>query len=417
MSIPQPQLFKPYYERSVNDLDSCIPRYLYKGCQQFQEICHNEYLRYTELNDALVQRYNGQWHKLKHLDQTSYPRYQKRLEELDQLYGFNMTRDLYCDLNKIHCASGLESQSVMRSTSHSTASSKTFELRSAKSPKRGKSKHPILEGTIASTQRDIPSLQVDEDYFPCDRKPDSGLNPRKLTRFLSNPTPNAIFYIDQDTFQKDFLAEDNRLRFSFFRQNILITMAPLSEHANATTELEKPVWRWLITMNLEDSIRGFGGSGVAAKNDSNEIKVPDASYGPKEAPSQSDPGRPSLILEIGNTQSLPSLEENARWWLDRQKGDAKVCITCKLDRNPRLVLDLWERQTVNSREITSHAQHIIITRSKNGEVNIRGSPLHLKFSLVFQRPCNADSNEHDLTIQSERLIRIAKDIWTFQGLN
>lgn len=380
MPIHQPQRIQPH-ERSLDDLPLYIPRYIYKGRQQFREIKQIEFTRYEELNRALIQRYNGQQHMYNHLHQVSYPHYRDCLERLDRRYENSMPRNTF--YNTHHSFLPL------------TQSANAF---------------------CSSTVTQYDRTSSDNRHSP--ESYESGTKRNNLQNFFYNSTPYFIFHISQTLFEKDFLKPESRERFSFFRQNLLLTMAPTEEHGYAAGELTTRITIWVASMNLNSDIAAYIGSGVPAINDQTEIKVPDAAFGPETAPAGFSTRRPSCTVEIGKTQSLTILEDAAKWWLNPAKGAASVCITCKLDTTPRLVIDVWERQVLEGRQAeTIRAQHIIITGSKKSNgITIRGSPFHLKFNLLFRRLPRDHTHEHDLVIEDDQLQIIANRIWRHQGL-
>lgn len=351
MSPYQPQ------PKSLDNLPSYIPRYIYQNHQQFREIRQIEFIRYQELNHAVNGRKNGERNAYVHLSQVN-SHYQERLEELNNRYRGSIPQKT-CD--EFHQSSTLSSQSAAVLKSYGSRKS---------------------------------NLEV----------------------FFNNPTSYTLFYIHQSRFEKDFLQVNTRERFSIFRHNLLLVMAPPSEaHGIATGEITMKIARWIFRMNLENEIAVYPSSGVTAIDDPEERRVPDYAYARKAVPAGLT-RRPTCTVEIGNTQSLPSLEDDAKWWLDPLKGGASACITCKLDRTPRIVIDVWERQGSNGQEAKiRRACHIIITKSKkSSEITIRGSPLRLEFNLLFGRlPMG---QEHNLVIGDDQLRAIAREIWKEQGL-
>ena len=173
-------------------------------------------------------------------------------------------------------------------------------------------------------------------------------------------------------------------------------------------------------MDLKSSIKNWVGSGIRAVDRSQETRIPDACLGPAHPPVGFPSGRPSLVLEVGNTQSQPSLEENAVWWLDAKKGGAAICLTCKLFKNKKIDIDVWERQVPEgqpaNRAIITKAQHIIASHDKNRqEVSVRGGPLRIKFSL-FMRRVPDPVKEYDLILEEEQPKDFASGIWEERGM-
>lgn len=350
MSPYQPQA------RSLDDLPSYIPRYIYQNHQQFREIRQIELIRYQEINDAANRRNNGKRNAYVHPSLVN-SHYQERLEELNNRYRGSMPQKK-CDKFHQSDISSSRSAAVLKSYRRST-----------------------------------------------------------LEAFFKNPTSYILFHIHQSRFEKDFLQGDTRERFSHFQNNQLLVMAPPSvPHGIAAGEMTQEIISWVIGMNLRHDLTLYQNSGITAIDDPDEVRIPDSAFGPRESPAGSPMTRPTCVVEIGKTQSLGSLEDDAKWWLDPLKGGIAACITCKLDRTPRIVIDAWERQGSDGQEAKiRRASHIIITKlKKSNEITIRGSPLRLEFHLLFGRlPVG---QEHDLVIDDNQLRTIAQKIWRVQGL-
>lgn len=350
------------HHKSLDNIPLYIPRYLYQSSQQFSEVFQIECRRYEELNCAVIRRY----HSLEPEDNSThhgiYLRYRDRLQSLERRFGYTWLPATWIKF------SGNAYRLSFRSDSHKS--------------------------------------QKDYLQFLC-----------------YNPTPYFLFIIDQSRFKKDFFTSNNTLlRFRFFQQNTLLAMVPLPEHGLAAGELAGDIHTWIVEMKLRSHIRQWLGSGVSAKDDKSEQRVPDYAMGPKRPPSGHSKDRPTLVVEIGRTQSLPSLGEDGRWWLNPTKGDANICITCKLDRTPRLVIDVWERNIPKGRDgdkdDITRAQHLIITKNKKtDDIVVRGAPMIIKFShLMGRNPDESSTKEKDLVIEEERLKEIAISIWEEEGL-
>ncbi|KAJ6005709.1 hypothetical protein N7451_003653 [Penicillium sp. IBT 35674x] len=192
-------------------------------------------------------------------------------------------------------------------------------------------------------------------------------------------------------------------------------MAPSPAHGVAAGRFTFFIDAWIANMGMESDFQCYSGSGFSALDNDNETRIPDAAFGATNPPAGTLQNRPSFTIEVGDTQSLPSLGCDAQWWLDPTKGGASVCITCKFDRTPRLVIDVWERQTTaRGEEETKKSQHIIIAKSGKAPVTVRGGPLRISFSLVFRKSPVAP--QQDLVIQDDRLKNVALTLWQQMGL-
>ncbi|OQE26538.1 hypothetical protein PENSTE_c005G02940 [Penicillium steckii] len=194
-------------------------------------------------------------------------------------------------------------------------------------------------------------------------------------------------------------------------------MAPSLIHGFTVGRLEKEIIRWITGMDLLDNIETWPGSGIPALDNPTNIRTPDASYGPSQPAVGFSDDRPSFVIEVGYIQTLPSLDSHARWWVDPNKGNAALCLVCKLDRTPRLVIDIWEGGA-HIAPATRPQYHIVMAQKRNtGEITVRGNPLAIRFPLFMRRLPRPESLvERDLILDIEDLKKIARDIWIKQGL-
>ncbi|KAJ5912369.1 hypothetical protein N7504_001252 [Penicillium tannophilum] len=193
-------------------------------------------------------------------------------------------------------------------------------------------------------------------------------------------------------------------------------MAPSPAHGATAGRFTFFIDAWIAAMGMESDFQSYSGSGFSALDNDNETRIPDAAFGASNPPAGTPNNRPSFTIEVGDTQSLPSLDHDAQWWLDPTKGGAAVCITCKLDRTPRLIIDVWERRTTErGEEEIKKSQHIIIAKSRRAPVTVRGGPLRISFNLVFGRSPTAP--QKDLVIEDDRLKNTALMLWQKMGIS
>ncbi|KAJ5224041.1 hypothetical protein N7468_008583 [Penicillium chermesinum] len=134
-----------------------------------------------------------------------------------------------------------------------------------------------------------------------------------------NPTPYFLFFINATHFKEEFFNLESRKRFRFFNQNTLLIMAPRLEHAAAAASIGMEITGWIMGMNLQSQVIPSIGHGVSARDVPNEEKVPDGAFGPVRTPSGFPKRRPSITIEVGLSQTLPRLEDTAKWWLNPTK--------------------------------------------------------------------------------------------------
>ncbi|KAJ9401514.1 hypothetical protein DTO282F9_1711 [Paecilomyces variotii] len=91
---------------------------------------------------------------------------------------------------------------------------------------------------------------------------------------------------------------------------------------------------------------------------------PTASMKAKEADESFHPGSrfgngnaafpwPTLVIEIGNAQSLAKLCEDVRWWFENSKGDVRIVLLMKVHQRSRTItLEKWQLAPPNTSPLT-----------------------------------------------------------------
>ncbi|KOS47903.1 hypothetical protein ACN38_g1163 [Penicillium nordicum] len=112
-------------------------------------------------------------------------------------------------------------------------------------------------------------------------------------------------------------------------------------------------------------------------------KQPDMGWGPRRTP-RGCKKRPTVILEVGVSETEAKLRRDADLWLDPNRGNAYVVITIKLNRKKALVkIDKWVWDGANGTSVLS--QHIEVSENDLDEVKLSGGPLTIPFNLLFLR--------------------------------
>lgn len=136
---------------------------------------------------------------------------------------------------------------------------------------------------------------------------------------------------------------------------------------------------------------------------------------------------PTLVIEAGYSQSLPSLRQKAHWWFDISNHDVKIVILAKLHlRQREITLERWEERQRGARAgatTTRHAsawvaschQTITITESSANpqEYRVASGDLVLSFRLLFLR--DPLPGEDDVVITVLMLQGYAQRVWAAFG--
>jgi hypothetical protein len=174
-------------------------------------------------------------------------------------------------------------------------------------------------------------------------------------------------------------------------------------------------------MDRKREIRVFGAARRrSTSNDSS--KEPDNGMSPKRA--RLFRQWPTLALEIGFSQSLPSLRSNARWWLQKSNnitGKVNIVLIFCVRKSRKLVyLEQWEMTTPppSQRRTRSSAPNIesaeaVPVPACVKEIDITateatGQPLVLGFEKLFLRP--PVGQEGDFIFYTEDLVDLSEGL-------
>lgn len=142
----------------------------------------------------------------------------------------------------------------------------------------------------------------------------------------------------------------------------------------------------------------------------------------------SGPGRewPTIVLEIGRSQTIQSLRMDMQLWFHESQHAVKIVLLAKLNRGDHSIL--IEKYTEELAPIprpgpTTRSTPRVLTPTLRQTLWIReiaasppdykvsGAPLILEFHLLFSRPPDTASGEQDLTIGEEDLAILASATW------
>jgi len=126
---------------------------------------------------------------------------------------------------------------------------------------------------------------------------------------------------------------------------------------------------------------------------------------------------PTLVLEVGLSESLPRLRNDARWWLSNSGGCVNVVLILHINLRTKIIsIEKWELPATGGlvtrlnqqppAQIPTQMQAITIDRNNE-------TPLTLHFHKIFLRqPAQqAEPPEHDLVFTAEDLQGWADAIW------
>lgn len=137
---------------------------------------------------------------------------------------------------------------------------------------------------------------------------------------------------------------------------------------------------------------------------------------------------PTLVIEAGDSESLPALRHDIRWWFDKSHHDVNIVLLAKFDHcRHEILVERWEEERLTSRPgaTTTRAlarsplepllqQAITIARDTTtnpASYNVARGALVLKFELLFLR--NPGPGEGDVIISIPELQSYAEAVWDY----
>ncbi|KAJ5603903.1 hypothetical protein N7537_006859 [Penicillium hordei] len=193
--------------------------------------------------------------------------------------------------------------------------------------------------------------------------------------------------------------------FDLNEELILIKM-PSREHSTAITAVDDAITAALLPMRLFRHLDKYPNTTTQGGT---RGKQPDQGWGSKRPPRGCE-RRPSVVLEVAWSESDSKLNSDVRFWLDPAEGNARICLTLRVDkRQPAIRVENWRLQ--NGRP---HRVQMIPVNKVSNLTTVRNAPLIIPFEDLFLRPPSIPA-EGDIEISQQELKFIADTIWDIQG--
>ncbi|OQE80939.1 hypothetical protein PENNAL_c0043G04560 [Penicillium nalgiovense] len=241
--------------------------------------------------------------------------------------------------------------------------------------------------------------------------PDEDYSPEK-----EDHSEHLIFFIEPTTFEHDFINSDPPIRTNIFfnpKTKILIVKILGPAHEQAKTAFNDMLMLALEPMGLHKSIQSWGNTVMLAIDGTR--KQADGGWGPRRPPKNA-PRRPTIILEVANSETYAKLRRDAQYWIDPERQEANVAIGVNLHtKRPEITIDQWEWSSQTSRPI--NRTHLTISRKSDGAVYF--DPHHplpqlvIPFESLFRCPAQIN-RERDIVIGTQELVEFASMVWEVQ---
>lgn len=258
-------------------------------------------------------------------------------------------------------------------------------------------------------------LELD-DFPPCiHRYPYKGRD--DFLRIYESYLPNGPVYflmknVNKDSFERDFVNTDEDLfikawkEYCFSTKSLLIRMPPSAPHAAAVGFSISFLTMATRELGPEYRVRPFaagridiGGKSLAA----------DGGFMPK-----SDPQRrvPTVVFEVGVSESGPLMQRKIGFWLTRTDGAIQAVIVIRLKNEREVVLQRWcisngapamEQETV--------MEKLYGTTSELSTIRVTNAPFVIPFEKLYLREPRPNSRERDIHLSQQDLKELLSDIW------
>lgn len=233
-----------------------------------------------------------------------------------------------------------------------------------------------------------------------------GHQPRDLTDYI-------LFRFANPSLRDEYLNSEDTPNLSVLSGDLLLLKMVTFEHGGTKGLFDKEICVALSPMGLLHAIRTFSDTTIKPLS-GDPAKQADEAWGPVRPPRGYPRDKPTVVLEVGVSESSAKLRRDAQFWLDSERGQTNFVITCKVDRKmPIITIDTWERTETRAIQCS---QHVVLSKKKKKgeEIGKTHNSLTIPFSHLFRREPE-EPREGDVVLGEESLERIAMLIWMAQG--
>ncbi|KAJ5219600.1 hypothetical protein N7468_008804 [Penicillium chermesinum] len=178
-------------------------------------------------------------------------------------------------------------------------------------------------------------------------------------------------------------------------------------------------WNSIMTILAISSNLAIISDGTARKTGNSSHKEPDSQYMPEDQ----ERAWPTVVLEVGYSESQTKLKCDAAWWLANSNGAVNLVITIAIHRTQAqitiecIVLDRTAPPARHARPryCPVTRQKLVIVRDQNGVITTTPAvPLRITVQEIMARP--PLPGETDILVQVPQLQHLAALVWRAQGL-
>lgn len=242
----------------------------------------------------------------------------------------------------------------------------------------------------------------------CDSR-DPARNPFILFYNLSQKEYQQHFESDSDSGIAELLRKTDYLE----RIETLIVEMPSNPRAQASCLIGQLLYLKLRQMHV-NTRREFRSQGSAAVTAPGRRKQPDASYSPAGGDFPDRDGWPTVIAEIGLSETRRMVEENVKWWLTASGGRVRTAIAIDIEMRGtyQLTVSKWEMPSGTGAPMRTSSTTLF--REQDGHIKIEGDKeLVIQFQHLFLR--DPAPGQGDIVFTQDDLEELADCTWTAFG--
>ena len=181
-----------------------------------------------------------------------------------------------------------------------------------------------------------------------------------------------------------------RLTFEGPSNQLIIRLTPGREHETAGVEF----WYELrgkiaaIPMHTSRSVIGLGAERIIVPGE--RSKEGDQAIAPAARAAQSNPW-PSVVVEVGYSETLNQLHIDAEWWLKNFEGRTRFVVLLSVNRDPnKIVIEGWRMLPLN--RLNRHTPPLVPRCEQRFDIDAGGivtsslNQLTIPYASVFDEP-------------------------------
>ncbi len=207
---------------------------------------------------------------------------------------------------------------------------------------------------------------------------------------------------------------DNKLnrhvKICYFQEEelLIIKYMPSAAHEFTAREIHNRIREKILLMGTaRNELVSFGSCRYHGAHSSKEA---DEAFVPRFVRNKEDDW-PTLVIEVGRSESLSQLRQDVRWWLIESKGDVKIALLVSIKKaSSILLIEKWELGAasldrsgplIRSAAINSIGEPEVVQSVEVTSTETMGDSLVLEFNKLFLRA--AIPPETDLIFADQEL--------------